>query len=392
MIAQVIGLLCSETFIFQMPAVVITLTLIEWKNHGGERNLSSLLSSLVTLLPRHLVLFVMSIAYLIMRYMFDWLSIPEGLIRPAENPFYPFEGMHRARNYAYILVIHIFKSANLDFIGFSHEYGFECIRELKKWTDPRFGMVLFTVGAFLYLAYRCYRGGMNDSLMLMFHLSWMVTLFPISGIVKVGTFIADRIAVASTVSVCILVGRGLVEWMGPKPKPYKASLVLGLLGFMWLRVHNRSLEWMDSVPLLTSSLKTCPRSAKSHLEVSKVYSGLVNDLYDIDKSLYHLQKVEEIDRTYCDVHQQFAHVYIQQQRLLEFEERIAKAILCPFTMQGASEMWRRYWTMVLKDDPSQEGQRRMLKYQTQIERAVAREQAELDNGKPQWKGATLDEL
>ena len=189
----------------------------------------------------------------------------------------------------------------------------------------------------------------------------------------------------------------MTAWVMPDgvstPHRFKSFLVLGLFAVMWFRVHHRALDWMDSYPLLTSSLRTCPRSAKSHLEVSKVYSGLVSDLFDLNRSLYHLKKAEEIDPTYCDVHQQFAHVLIQQQNLLEFEGRMAKAVLCPFSMSGASDMWKRYWPVVLKDPNSAvEGQARLDRYQRLIEKAVAREQDELNMGKPQWKGGSLDEF
>ena len=51
------------------------------------------------------------------------------------------------------------------------------------------------------------------------------------------------------------------------------------------RTHNRVAEWMDSVPLLESSLRSCPRSTKSNLEMSKIYSGLVPHMMDFEKSL-----------------------------------------------------------------------------------------------------------
>lgn len=406
MVMQIVGLLCSETFIFQMPAVCITLTLIQWRQTSkGDNTLSTLFSSLVTLLPRHFLLFVMSISYLVFRHFMDWLSIPEGLIRPAENPFFPLTGSARVRNYAYVTAIHLFKSWNLDFIGFSHEYGFECIRRLSKWTDPRFGVVLLTVAIMMYAMKKC-SNSMHAVGLLLFHVSWMITLFPISGIVKVGTFIADRIVVASTVSVSILAGYYMMEWMmtttttsTPQKKgsnkqlsvhPLKTTVIVGLLSFMWWRVHHRSLDWMDSYPLLASSLRTCPRSAKSHLEISKVYSGLDPALFDLDRSLYHLEMAESIDATYCDVHQQFYSIFIQQQRLLEFEERLAKAIVCPFSMHGASEMWQRYWPVLLKDGEGGDAKARMQYYQSKIEAAVEQETAAVAQGKPQWMGATLD--
>lgn len=419
LILQIIGLMCSETFIFQMPAVVITQTLIEFRNNAKKQtdtqkkddkededtasSFSLLLSSLRKLLPRQFLLFILSVSYLIMRYALDWLSIPEGLIRPAENPFFHLTGIDRFRNYAYILIVHIFKGWNLDFIGFSHEYGFECIRQLEKWTDPRFGVVLFAVGILIHVVIKCFqqegRARWNAGLLLLFHLSWMLTLFPISGVVKVGTFIADRIVVASTVSICILVGRYFQQRIMPQGDKHVRILpsifVFSLLSLMWYRVHIRSLQWMGNYPLLSSSLKTCPRSAKSHLEISKVYSGLMPELFDLDRSLYHLEQVKDIDSEflYCDVHQQLAHVYIQQQKLLEFEKELAQAILCPFTMSGASGMWQNYWSMVLKDPSAkQEGELRKRKYEMQISEAVQREQEELEKGKPQWKGARLEEI
>jgi protein O-mannosyl-transferase len=393
-LTHIVGLLCSETFIFQMPAVAITLLLIQW-NKSQRKDFNDVFMSFLTLLPRLFLLVILSVAYLGMRYVLDWLSIPEGLIRPAENPFFPFEGVRRVRNYSYVLVIHIFKSWSLDFIGFSHEYGFECIRELKKWTDPRFGVVLFALALLAYVTKNSFQAGWGSRLLFLFHLSWMATLFPISGVVKVGTFIADRIVVASTVSVSVLFGRWMTLWIFPegsaRPHLLKVLMTLGLFAFMWNRVHIRSLDWMDSFPLLASSLKTCPRSAKSHLEISKVYSGLVPELYNLEKSLSHLEQVESIDPSYCDVHQQFSHVYIQQQRLLEFEERLAKSVLCPFTMSGATDMWRRYWPIVLKDPTTAvEGKLRMDRYQKEIERAVARDEEERNSGKPQWQGATLN--
>mmetsp|Transcript_1707 Transcript_1707/g.2526 ORF Transcript_1707/g.2526 Transcript_1707/m.2526 type:complete len:644 (-) Transcript_1707:282-2213(-) len=419
-VMQFVGLMCSETFIFQMPAVVITQTIIQFRNNAASHNntkkigednegtdetessfFSLLLSSLAKLFPRHLLLFVLSVSYLVMRYMLDWLSIPEGLIRPAENPFFHLKGLDRVRNYAYILTIHIFKGWNLDFIGFSHEYGFECIQQLAKWTDPRFGVVLFTLGMLVYAVRQCClkeqgQARWNACFFLLFHLSWMLTLFPISGVVKVGTFIADRIVVASTVSICILVGRYFQQSIMPQGEKHARLLpslfTLSLLSLMWYRVHIRSLQWMDNYPLLSSSLKTCPRSAKSHLEISKVYSGLMPELFDLDQSLHHLEQVQEIDSDflYCDVHQQLAHVYIQQQRLLEFESELAKAILCPFTMGGATSMWQNYWSMVLRDPTTKkEAEVRKRKYELQISAAVQREQEELEKGKPQWKGARL---
>jgi hypothetical protein len=105
--------------------------------------------------------------------------------------------------------------------------------------------------------------------------------------------------------------------------------------------------------LLESCLQTCPRYAKAHLEYSKIYSGLYSDLLNLTKSKWHLKQAEEIDPDYCDVHHQFAHVAAQEDDIFEFEERLTKSLLCPFTMTGGLPLWESYWPMAL--DPNRQG-------------------------------------
>jgi hypothetical protein len=201
----------------------------------------------------------------------------------------------------------------------------------------------------------------------------MATLFPISGVIKVGTFVADRIVVASTVSTSVLIGTLLTRWL-QRSKRNRVPKIAGCAAFgliWWFRLHVRSLQWMDSVPLLQSSLDTCPQSSKSHLEMSKVHSGLYPELLNLTRALHHLRRVEEIDADYCDVHQQYAHVYIQQQEFLLFEQELLKGILCPFTMNGSLDLWRRYWQLAGSTPQAQE---RLANYNAILQRAVLDEQ------------------
>ena len=364
---ETMGLLCAETFIFSMPAILLTLT-YKQRQVSNDWN-----DTITTLLPRYTVILLFTCLYIGGRWALDTLSIPDGLIRPAENPFYEFTGLHRMRNYLYVISIHVAKSLNLDFIGFSHEYGKDCIPPLENWSDVRLfipvGMILtvLTIVTFVWIKQRHY------FLLLLVHLSWMATLFPISGIIKVGTFVADRIVVASTVSTTILMGTFLSKWLQRRGnnKAIKGACIAAILLVMWYRVHARSLQWMDSLPLLQSSLRTCPRSAKSHLEMSKVHSGLYPNEFNLTKSLYHLNRVREIDPNMCDVHQQFAHVYIQQQKYLKFEEHLVQGVLCPFSMAGSVELWRRYWQLAGQDA---EGQQRYQEYNKIIQSAIKEEQ------------------
>lgn len=370
---EIMGLLCAETFIFSMPAILLTLL---YKQRLAFPS-SSWKDTFTTLLPRYTVILLFTFLYIGGRHALDTLSIPEGLIRPAENPFFALKGLHRMRNYLYVIAIHVAKSVNLDFVGFSHEYGVNCIPPIETWTDVRLlipiGMMFLVAAMSLFVVTKRRQ---QYTLLLLVHLSWMATLFPISGIIKVGTFVADRIVVASSVSASIWIGTLLSKWFQQKgnnktTKLWKGTCIVLYLAAMWYRVHVRALQWMDSLPLLTSSLKTCPRSAKSHLEMSKVHSGLYPQEFNLDKSLFHLKLVQDIDPDMCDVHQQFAHVYIQQHKYLEMEEHLVQGVLCPFSMAGSVELWRRYWQLAGQDEEAQE---RLQKYNKVIQSAVEEEQ------------------
>jgi hypothetical protein len=382
---------------------MVTLVVIQYyMTRRQDKNKRSLLSvigdyliSVLNVFPRLLFMILSIATYLGGRYYFNTLDIPEGLIRPAENPFYHFSGEHRVRNYLYTLSIHIAKSWGVDPIGFAHEYGFDCIPSLETWEDPRLALP-YGIGAALLL-----------SLVLAFsfpqtllgpvaiHWAWLLTLFPISGVVKVGTFISDRIVVASTVSVSLWIGIAIYYWwttqgiiMHYLPAATKPLQVIGmawLLATSYMKVHNRSLQWMDSILLMESALETCPRFAKAHMETSKIYSGLYPKLLNLKKSRHHLEIAQEIDPDFCDLHQQFAHVAIQQGKYLEYEEELTQAVLCGFTMQGALEMWKRYWEVSINNAQSatakMDVKARQDKYSRIIQEAVERETRKQDEEK-----------
>mmetsp|Transcript_37506 Transcript_37506/g.90958 ORF Transcript_37506/g.90958 Transcript_37506/m.90958 type:complete len:577 (+) Transcript_37506:40-1770(+) len=390
--ALVCGFLCSETFLFQVPAAAVTLVVLQNYTRrktvapkSEKQSLSSVilehLSSALSVTPRLVLMMFSMFLYLGGRYYFDTLDIPEGLIRPAENPFYHFSGQHRARNYLYVLAVHIAKSWGLDPIGFSHEYGFDCVPALESWTDPRLALPLL-IAILLFssvlLALRYPRQLLGP---VAIHFAWLMTLFPISGLVKVGTFISDRIVVASSVSVCLWVGLALHFWVTRgvhmlPAKPLQCLLAAWTFAVCYARVHTRTLQWMDSISLLESSLETCPRFAKAHMEMSKVYSGLFPNLHDLRKSRHHLDIALSIDPNLCDIHQQYAHVAIQEGKYLEYESELVEAILCPFTMGGAIEMWQRYWPAALSSAKSENERWQIQQRQDEYSRAI-QERAQL---------------
>lgn len=416
-LAGISGLGCSETFLFQLPAVLVTTTVVRWKRSNKERNLSTLGATMASLLPRYALTVLLAASYLLGRHYFDTLSIPDGLIRPAENPFYDMAGARRARNYLYVLSVHVLKALCLDPIGFSHEYGRECVREIDDWFDLRMALPASIAVATILVGVRSvasYRrtGDLEAFTTWIVAMSWLATLFPVSGIVKVGTFIADRIVVASTFAFSIFLGRFLTYWivddygcdssdLAPPTPPAKrvderegtkrerrgsrrrrrdpvevlTKIAIVLMGShsLWKKVQLRTEEWTSNVMLLESSLKSCPRSAKSNLEISKIYSGMYPELLDLDKARSHLTMAESVDPNYCDVHQQFAHVAIQRGKFLEFEDRLTKAVTCPFTMAGSAELYRRYWKQLTSDPNTRDdAMERMRRHQRVIDEAVAR--------------------
>jgi len=408
-----VGFLSSETAIFQMPAVLLTMTAIQYNRcsnkekkedngSNGEKKKDQkeeempwppLQHAIVSLLPRYFAIILFSASYLIGRFYFDTLSIPDGLIRPAENPFFLFTGGKRILNYSYVLSVHVCKSFFLDPVGFSHEYGFDCIEEITGLSDIRLLLPQMLAVITLVIVVKCFANGQRTTLLLLMGLSWFATLFPVSGILKVGTFIADRMVVPSTFTVSIFGGRILSAWIMGESINQPASIntrrvfltvkvvvVMVIFSFFWLKVDQRSSEWMNSFSLIQSSLKTCPRSAKSNLEMGKLYSGTVNayaHMVDLPKSMSYLEKAEEIDPNYCDVNKEIATVLFQQGDYLNFEERLTNAVMCPFGMQGALDLWQRYWQAVTADPRGGlQARERMQKYEKVIADAIKQAQKE----------------
>ena len=361
----VCGFLCSETFLFQVPAAMVTLVVLQYySQRKPERKklvhtILDYVTSTISVLPRLLLMVLTICFYLAGRYYYDTLDIPEGLIRPAETPFYHFTGEHRVRNYMYTLAIHVAKSWGLDPIGFSHEYGFDCIPALETWEDPRLALPMAIALALLSSLLLALRYPTTLLGPVLIHWAWLMTLFPISGVVKVGTFVSDRIVVASTVSVSLWIGLALHYWLTRgfrklPARPLQFLFVCWLFAASYTKVHNRSLQWMDSISLLESSVETCPNFAKAHMETSKIYSGLYPKLRDLKKARHHLERARDIDPDLCDIHQQFAHVAVQEGKFLEYEEELSQALMCKFTVSGSFEMWQRYWPVAVNSASSPE--------------------------------------
>jgi hypothetical protein len=422
------ALLSAETALFHLPAIICMMGAVRYrelldakKSKDNTSDRSILSQTIIGLIPRYAILALTTTLYLTYRLFNSSLSIPSGLIRPAENPFYnklsSWSTTRRFANYGYITSLHVMKSLGVEIVGMSHEYGYDCVPEMKVGMvegvpvlDLRLGLPFVLVVCAFGLCLWCWFGGSekptksannasNDSkhhgeedrtmriLLLLVFFAWMATLFPIAGILKVGTFIADRIVVASTVGTCIFGGRVLAIWIvgldetktqsSQRARVIRTILVLIMcMKYLGVKTHARTAEWMDSVPLLESSLQACPRSIKSNLEMSKLYSGLVPHMIDFKRALTLIETAHKIDPAYCDVHQQYGHVYFQQGRYIPFEKAMVQSLMCPFTMGQAMTNWKRYWNAVLTPRngvTDVEARKRYDGYMKRIEESIEKE-------------------
>ena len=424
-VAIIAALLSSETALFHIVPVAVTIVAIAYlqKYHGRRPQrprgnifcqLLCLIRQQPQLLFRILWLGMAAVTYYGGRWYYNTLSIPDGLIRPAENPFFALTGWTRVYSYIMVVGIHIAKQYDMDMVGFSHEYGFNCIPPIETWYNVRLlpalliGLAHVLVGCLFVLRQRRRRTISKGLILYVVTLAWTVTLFPISGIVKVGTFISDRIVVASTVPIAILQAYGIVSWLQLgihnshtssssrshgttqlswidailNPRVQRKLVLLGIVFVLaWRRIHLRSLEWMSSATLLESSLRTCPQFAKGHLEISKIYSGLYPEKFNLTQARYHLKQAERIDPNYCDVHFQFALLEAREHNYMTFEQRLVNALQCGFTMGQAHPIWHQYWPNLLDETHNSptmiaENRKRYESYMAILAKAIEKETAQ----------------
>ena len=361
-LAWTIGLLSCETMVFQLPAVLLTATIVRWRVES-QRDISSLL---VEMIPRYVIWIALTAIYLIGRFLWGTLSIPTALLERAEAPFHDLKGMERVVSYSYIVALHIGKSFGIDPLGFAHEYGYACVDPIQSLADFRLLAPLLILAMIASLIFEIKeRRSMGFSLVVITALAWMATLFPISGFVKVGTFIADRMVMPSTVVVSVFGGYAAAVRI-VNSKSHRLVLVLLLafffVGFWTPRVWQRTKDWTDHKLLFDRTRETCPNSAKNLLQLSKVRSGSGGLQHvDWDKSLELVQQAQQADPYFCRVHFQFAHIYLKQERYRDVEYHLTRAVDCPTSASQALDLWNKYWNAQVDQDAGRKRREKLLK-------------------------------
>lgn len=371
---QFVGLLSCETAVFCVPGIIASWILFAKVQNRNEMKIFS----------KGLALTLITLAYVIIRHVLNWNQIPKELLRNAENPYVLLTGRRRLLSYSYSLTIHLFKAMSMgfiDWVGFSHEYGYDCIKEVKTLSDGRLYLPVLVILILVYILFMSVK--FSYTFEYMTFVTWLFTLMPVSGFMNVGTFVADRICLPLTVASSVLWGHVLVNYVLKQTSLHDSGVIRTNLGsftlltlyFLYLstKLYYRSMDWMDSQSLLQSGLWACPNSAKINLEQSKLHSGLVPHLLDYEKALQYIDTAREIDETYCDVYLQYAHVYSKQLERDLFERNVVHAVTCPFTMEKGAELYLTYWTLVLQENGSRE-RTRFEQFQNWIDEYIGKEE------------------
>lgn len=370
MLFWTIGLLSCETMVFQLPAVLLMATIIQWRKGqeaAGPKTDSGIVPVVAKMIPRYIIWIALTFTYLIGRFVWGTLTIPTALLERAEAPFVGLEGTERLLSYAYITGVHVGKSLGIDVVGFAHEYSHVCVDSITSLSDVRLLLPFAIFAGAASLSVEMYeRRSIGFALLWLMALAWMATLFPISGFFKVGTFIADRMVLPSTMVLSVFGGYDAATRLGTKSKSNRwlpALLVSYLLfGFWAPRVWQRTIDWTEHKLLFERTLITCPHSAKNLLQLSKVYSGSGGGVEPINmsKALDFVQRSQKSDPEFCRVQFQYAHIYLRQNKHKKMEFHLTRAIHCPTSSSQAYQLWTKYWQAQPDKEKARKRQEKLL--------------------------------
>ena len=269
-----VGLLSCETCIFLLPAILITLVTCRWIT--TEQTSDSLKESLRNLIPRLLALSNLAFIYIFIRLVFGLLSINELLFKDIISPFFKFQGFRRISNYAMVTAIHILKGLFVDPVGQAHEYAYDCIPEVQGLSDWRILLFPTVIILFTITAFYAFRTNLYYFMYYLTFCAWFLTLFPITGIITTGTFIADRLVYPSTVASCIFGARAIVYVLFELPKKQylkKSFAIMFMIVFLLKKseqVFYLTKSWTTRPGMLRMTLNTCPNNAKAILEMGMI--------------------------------------------------------------------------------------------------------------------------
>lgn len=303
------------------------------------------------------------LTFLADREQADYLGSSE-LLRRAENPFAFLHGLPKVLSTLHLYVRYV--GVLLWPAEQAPEYSFDCIPAVQGWEDPRnlwaaalVLAVVLAVGWSIVRAYKMeYAAAMRDAVgegrdpaadpavgsassapsaapssaaadapltstetsayQLIDALLWLLVAFlPASGIVfTLGTLLAERLLYLPSYAFCLLFAWFMHSLIGHSSTVRKAGylLVITIVVSAYVRrCREYNTKWADDSALFKHTVSVCPNSAKSHLQVSKLYSMQG----DLQLSWAHLKRSQEIDPAFCDHGFQEAYLTVMEANALQ---------------------------------------------------------------------------
>ncbi|RYH20080.1 DUF1736 domain-containing protein [archaeon] len=270
------------------------------------------------------------------------------------------------------------------------EYSFNCIPSVKSWSDVRafqsmsmLAAICFLVLYSIKLAVEAEKAALvlpseadkgrvvRSGYLLMDGLMWLlVSFFPLTGIVfRLGTLLAERLLFLPSVGFCLVqsyllyhLTKRLMKHMSTSNLAQKTcfySVAAVIVSFYIQKAREYNPHWKNDASLFLHTVHVCPNSAKSQLQVSKLYSMSINDPYlNLTLAWHHLNRSIEIDPDFCDNDFQRAYLNVLhantlqlgQSTMLVYDNYISTAIehllgnlQCVFTNNKAVELLNKLW-------------------------------------------------
>lgn len=189
-------------------------------------------------------------------------------------------------------------------------------------------------------------------------LMWILVPFiPISGIIfTLGTLLAERLLYVPSIGYCLLLSWLVISVFNriiPSTASWKKLLmmavVMSTVAFYSQRTMEYNHAWQSDETLFHHAVKVCPTSAKSNLQVSKIYSNRK----DFKTAGEYVVRAKEVDPEFCDVGYQEALLIIgnaDQNDPEEYLEAIDRAIevalknlQCIYTSKQSLQLLNQLW-------------------------------------------------
>ena len=174
----------------------------------------------------------------------------------------------------------------------------------------------------------------------------LIPFLPVSGIVVVGTLLAERLLYLPSVGYCMLLANVLMRVCRNRVWLFRV-LSLAIVFFYSFRTVTRNPAWKDDKTLFLDSYRVCPDSAKLNLQISKLYVNEGN----LKLSRKHLERAKRIDPDFCDVGYEEALILLMEGNTEAATKVALQNLGCIYTSRGSFEILNTLWSQRLAANP-----------------------------------------